>query len=266
MDVQKCLDLIIAVAREAGDHARRQVKNARVDLKSADQYVTQFDKQCQDLIITQKNRYFPDHGVIAEEGQSGELLKIHPVSGDDIWWVIDPIDGTRNYAHGAPQYAVSIGIFQGGRPIAGAIYDPETDMMFSAARGQGALCDGRPMQVDEEALHTNSQVAVSGNVYEQLGVKMGILMDKYVTMNIGSAALHYAYVAKGIYAAALGWKIKLWDIAAGAAIVQEAGGRVITPEGQSRFPVDCRAYHGEQIPVLMTTETAASQLTAIING
>ncbi len=254
-------------ARQAGELALNNYQQfTEISLKSAEQYVTQYDKQCQNIIINTKNQYYPGHGVIGEEGNEGKLLKIPPTDDENLWWVIDPIDGTRNFAHGAPQFTVSIGVIKDGMPLAGVVYDPVLDTMYAAEAGSVATCNGEPIRVNDEALHTNSQIAISGNVYANLGANLGTIMQRYVTMNLGSAALHYAYVAKGIYAAALGWRIKLWDIAGGAMIVLAAGGVVNTPQGAARFPVDCHAYQGEKMPVIMSSPAAMHELSPLIMG
>lgn len=265
MILDEMLRLAEETAQRAGDHALAGQSKARAHLKSADQIVTQLDLECQNIIIGRIRERFPDHGFIAEEGPEGSLLHQSPTGPDDIWWVIDPIDGTRNYAHGLPLYAVSVAAMQNGRPVVGAIYDPNVQMMFSAQSGMPGRCNGKKIRCIDQTLDTNSQLAVSSNLYAQIPHCVFEIMEKYVYVNLGSAALHYGYVASGAFAGAISWNVKLWDIAAGAVICQEAGAVVSDLAGQSRFPVDCGAYRGDSVPVLIAAESIQVQLQEIIS-
>ena len=265
--------LVVAeqVARTAGDYARGEIGDAQAHLKSVGsqgqvEIVTQVDSQCQQLIVDGMAKRFGDHGFIGEEGSEGKIFKQNPgVAGEDgIWWIIDPIDGTRNFAHGLPHYVVSLAAMQGGRPIVGVIYEPNTNMLFSAAMGRDATYNGKVIKCLEETLHADSQIAISGNACDYIPDSIGVLMHNYVCMNLGSAALHYGYVGLGAYSAALSWGVKLWDIAAGAVIAASAGGQVRDLEGNSRFPIDCESYQGQILPVVMASEPIQEQLQEII--
>lgn len=257
----------------AGDHAHEKIHSAIATLKTSSdaggsqpsEIVTQFDVECQDLIIGLIQKEFPDHGFIAEEGTPGTLLKIPPRRPDGLWWIIDPIDGTRNFAHGLPHYCVSIGAMQHGHPLLGVVYEPNTNTLFSAHIDGLATRNGRPIQAICETLHENSQVAVSGNIFQYLPDSAARLLDRVVYMNIGSAALHFSYVAQGAYSAALGLTAKLWDIAAGAAIAQAAGATTRTLNGTPLFPIDLMAYRGEKLPMILATDPIQKQIQHIIS-
>jgi len=153
-----------------------------------------------------------------------------------------------------------------GRPIVGVIYEPNTNMLFSAALGRPATCNGKIIRCLEEVLHADSQIAISSNAYDFMPSGVNVLMQNYVCMNLGSAALHYGYVALGAYAAAFSWNVKLWDIAAGAIIAESAGARVCDLTGKGRFPVDCESYEGQSLPVVIASEPIQKQLQEIIHN
>jgi len=263
------LDRMLAIAEEtaivAGDHACRQADAAKEAFKPKnDEIVTQIDLQCQEIVIENIRRRFPEHGFIGEEGPDNKNTNIPPAGTDDIWWVIDPIDGTRNYAHGLPNYAVSIAAMQNGFPIVGVVYDPNTKKLFSARKGLPAKCNGRTIKCLDEQLNANSQLAVSGNLRKELPCCIAEIMDSFVYINLGSAALHYCYVALGAFSAAISWNVKLWDIAAGACIAQSAGAVIKNLYGKDFFPIDCTAYHGRFIHVIIAAESIQNQLKSYI--
>jgi len=253
------------IARSAGQHARDKIADVTQEMKPGNQIVTSADKECQDMIVQQIKRYWPEHGLIAEEGPGGYLLKEHPTGRSDIWWVIDPIDGTCNYAHGLPIYVVSIGIIKDGMPIVGVIYDPNTDMLFSAQLGQSAQCNGRIIYCRNDLLDSNSQIAISGKIYTYSPAAIAELMTKHICINLGSAALHLAYVAAGAFAASFLWNVRLWDIAAGAVMAASAGGVITDFTSRDRFPVDCAAYNAEPIHTFVAAPSILNQLSPIIN-
>ncbi|MBN1764722.1 MAG: inositol monophosphatase [Sedimentisphaerales bacterium] len=272
--VDLMLETAIKAARAAGTHAYMQTGCGTISYKDPIQLVTPADKECQDIIVAHIKEKFPDHGIIAEEGPDGAMLKEIPKNKTDFWWVIDPIDGTRNYAHGGAQYVVSIGIIKNGTPILGVIYDPNTNYLYYGKSGKNAFIVGMPPDINKatkitclnETLNENSQLAFSGTVTRWLPKSFSILMNDFVCMNLGSAALHYAYVASGIYSAAYSCNIKLWDIAAGAAICLAAEGQVCDINGIPRFPFDLYNYTGQPLSVLMATENIIRQLVKIFEA
>ena len=247
------LDTAIEAAETAGAAARAYGGNLDIELKQADQVVTQADRYCQELIVEQIDRRFAGHGIVAEESENGgELLTRPPTGPDDIWWIIDPIDGTRNYAAGAGHYAVSIGVWQNGKPRCGVIYEPTTDTLYTAGDGK-ALRNSMPIRCDNTAPGRNSIIAVPGQAQpgQCLIDVIGQFMLQFACVNMGSAALHYAGVAGGMYAGTCSWKVKLWDIAAGAALVDAAGGKVTGINGDDLLPIDLHNYTGQAVPVIM---------------
>lgn len=238
------------VACQAGDYARQSQSQASAEFKPDDQIVTQVDRQCQEMIIAALSSAFPEHGYIAEEGVNGELFKQPPQSGCDIWWVIDPIDGTRNYAHGASQYAVSIGALKGNQPIIGAVYDPITRQLYSAGRGTGATCNDRPIRCANRPLTRNTQFGIASSFPTKFNQAMLKLHHEQTCMNLGSAALHFAYVAAGHFDGAFAWEVRLWDVAAGIVLTEAAGGTASDLNGRA-LQLDCQSYDGGPIEILL---------------
>lgn len=265
MNYRQMLKIAEEAAREAGKYALKMAGNTQSEYKSPDQIVTQADRDCQALIIEKIITHWPTHGFIGEEGKNGELFKQPPQPGQDIWWVIDPIDGTRNYANGALNYAVSIAMMEQGQPVVGVIYDPSTDQLFSASKDGPVTRNGQAIQCQKNAIDSNSQVAISGNYNRPVPPFVVHFLEQYVCMNLGSAALHYAWVAAGAYAAAFSMKVKLWDIAAGALLCEKAGARVTNFQDQPVFPLDCHSYLGQPIPVLIAANSAHQELMKFIH-
>jgi myo-inositol-1(or 4)-monophosphatase len=231
------LDFTIDLARRAGMLLLSRLEGQRdMVLKSRFELVTDADHASEELIIKAIAEQFPDHAIVAEEsgGAQGE-------SG--YTWVIDPLDGTNNYAHGFPAFCVSLGLMKDGQLHLGVIYDPTRDELFSAERGQGARCNGRRLHVSETSTLAASLISTGFpyNFYELdqdnnarefntlLGRVQGIRRP-------GSAALDLAYVAMGRLDAHWELQLKPWDSAAGALLVTEAGGRISDWRGDAWNP------------------------------
>jgi myo-inositol-1(or 4)-monophosphatase len=222
------LQLAEQMARAAGQIQRERYETAldiRTKTASID-LVTEVDRACEAIIVETLRVQRPDDAVLAEEG-----------SGDDrpgaTWrWVIDPLDGTMNYAHGYPRFCVSIGVQRDGEPALGVVYDPLLDELFSARRGEGAQLNGRPLRVSEEddlgraLLATGFAYDVHRSADDNLNHFARFVKTVRGLRRDGSAALNLCYVAAGRFDGY--WELKLhpWDVAAGNLIVEEAGGRV----------------------------------------
>lgn len=251
-------------ARAAGQHAFHHQAAARAQLKFADELVTDVDRQCQQIIIDHIRRRFPDHGFLAEEASDAPLLKIPPTGEDNIWWVIDPIDGTRNFSRGGEHYAVSVAALHNGNSIIGAIYVPASETMFSASWNGPTMRNGVEIHCRDEHLHRNSIIAIPGHAAGKVHPALITFMENYACVALGSAALHYVYVATGTYVGACSWLVKLWDIAAGAVICQSAGVHVTDITGKPLFPVDCEAYNGGPVPIIVAPPIALKEIADII--
>jgi myo-inositol-1(or 4)-monophosphatase len=215
------------IARAAGALQRsRYETDLQVRAKSAAiDLVTEVDHACEALCIERIRAARPGDAVLAEEG-----------GGDDrpeaAWrWIIDPLDGTMNFAHGYPRFCVSIGVQRAGRSEVGVVYDPLLDELYAATRGEGASCNGRPIHVSE-VRELGSALLATGFAYDvhqseddNLDHFAAFVKRARGLRRDGSAALDLCYVAAGRFDGF--WELKLhpWDVAAGNLIVEEAGGR-----------------------------------------
>ena len=218
------------IARAAGailmDFYRRRV---RVEYKGDVDIVTEADRTSEAYIVGEIKKKFPDHGVLAEEG-SGYAGR----SG--YQWFIDPLDGTTNFAHSFPVFAVSMGLALDGDMVLGVVYDPTRDEMFAAEKGQGATLNGQPMHVSQIARLSEALVA-TGFPSQRRHANPNIHFYHQFNMNShgvrrpGSAATDLAYVAAGRLDAFWEFNLHPWDVAAGKLLVVEAGGKVTDSTG-----------------------------------
>ncbi len=250
-DLQHIMACAKAWAREAGELARtRQASDFSAATKSDQSLVTEVDIQIQQLIVNHVAHEFPEHGILAEE----DALISSAATGRgkaDYYWVIDPLDGTRNYVHGLPFFCVSIALLERGVPVVGVIHDPNCDRTYTAIKGRGAFAGERPMRVSAAGwsdgpllgIPTPRRTPLPAVIYQEWA-------SRGVLRHIGSTCLNLALTACGALDACFAQEVKLWDIAAGALLVTEAGGRVTSPPGHSVFPIDPEGYEGENIAIL----------------
>lgn len=229
------LNFAIQTARDAGRLlAERFGRSLRVTNKSELDLVTESDLASERLIIDRIKTYHPRHAILAEEsGASGPADH----DGQDEWrWIIDPLDGTTNYAHGYPCFCVSVGLEHKGRMEVGVVYDPMRDEMFTAERGQGASLNGRSIHVspvetlDRALLCTGFPYDVRERS-EFARHFANFIMNAQAVRRDGAAALDLAYVAAGRFDGFWEEGLKPWDVAAGSLLVEEAGGRVSKYDG-----------------------------------
>jgi myo-inositol-1(or 4)-monophosphatase len=223
------------LARGAGEILQAGYGNRlQIDYKGVIDLVTDVDHRSEDYLIKSIRQKFPSHRIVTEE--SGEI------SGDaDKAWFIDPLDGTVNYAHGVPLFAVSIGYADAGEMVLGAIYDPLRDEYYYAEKGGGAWLNGQPLRVSAET-ELNRSLLVTGFPYD-IRTNPENNLDHYVNLTLksqgvrrlGCAALDLAYIAAGHFDGF--WEVAIfpWDIAAGSLIVVEAGGKVTNVHGGPDF-------------------------------
>jgi myo-inositol-1(or 4)-monophosphatase len=209
-------------------------KDHQVDYKGLIDLVTEVDHQSEAFLIGEIQRLFPDHGILAEESGSLDGHAEH-------LWLIDPLDGTVNYAHGVPIFCVSIAYAHKGQVILGAVYDPMRDELFSAERGQGAWLNGRPLKVAQAAELVKS-LLVTGFPYDtwtskrnnfDYFAKLGKLTQG--VRRLGSAAIDLCYVAAGRLDGYWELSLKPWDMAAGGLIAEEAGAKVTSVSGRPDY-------------------------------
>ena len=228
----KLRELAESIAREAGQLLKSRVgKIKSIDYKSAFNLVTDVDKASEELIIRTVKATFPDDGFLGEE--SGEELS----RKSKRRWIIDPLDGTTNYTHSYPFFAVSIGVEEDGVMVLGVVYNPMSDEMFVAERGGGAVLNGEKLTVSKESSLDNSLLATGFPPDTLNNMHNNLESFKYLTSHChgvrrdGSAALDLCFVAAGRLDGFWERKLSPWDVAAGSLIVEEAGGRVTNLEG-----------------------------------
>ncbi len=220
------LNVAIIAAKEAGEYIKEQRDNlARVEIeeKGLNDFVSYVDLQSEKMIMLAIRKYYPDHNITAEEsGKHSTPSKFE--------WIIDPLDGTTNFLHQIPHFAISIAVKENGKLMHGVVYDPIKDEMFSASRGDGARLNNFKIRVSDQKALKNSVLA-TGFPYTNFdyidpymdSLKSFILKTAGIR-RAGSAALDLAYVACGRVDGYWEFNLKEWDIAAGALIVMEAGG------------------------------------------
>lgn len=201
------------------------------DKEGAGNLVTEADKESERRILDLIQKHYPHHAVLAEETGA------HKVQEADFLWVIDPLDGTTNYAHQYPVAAVSVGLVYRGQPVVGVIYNPMLKELFQGQRGKGATLNGQKIHVSTTKTIQKSLLA-SGFAYDRCETRDNNYAEFCHLTNLsqgvrraGSASLDMAYVAAGRFDGYWERGIKPWDIAAGTVIVEEAGGKVSAYDG-----------------------------------
>jgi myo-inositol-1(or 4)-monophosphatase len=219
------------IAREAGALLRGYFhQRVRVEYKGDVDLVTEADRASEALIVAAVTKLYPDHAIVAEEGGGRE-------GSSGYRWFIDPLDGTTNFAHGFPIFAVSMGLEKDGEMIAGVIYDPTRDELFEAEKGSGARLNGEPVRVStiarlEEALVCTGFPSRKRHVNPNIHFYHQMNMRTHGVRRPGAAAIDLAYVASGRMEAFWEFHLHPWDVAAGKLLVTEAGGCVTEISGQ----------------------------------
>ena len=221
------LNFAIQTARDAGAILIDRLGRAQISNKGDIDLVTEADLAAEKLIIERIQSYYPRHAILAEESGASE-----EIGGKSEWkWIIDPLDGTTNYAHGYPCFCVSIALERAGKIEIGVIYDPTRDEVFAAEKGQGATLNDRRMRVsDVEDL--NKAMLCTGfpyNVRERPNFARdfaNFTMEAQAVRRDGSAAIDLAYLACGRFDGFWEDGLNAWDVAAGVLLIAEAGGRV----------------------------------------
>lgn len=225
------LEQLIDWARHAGAILRAGLGQVhQIDHKGEIDLVTEMDRRSEDYLIGQVRAHFPEHAIVSEE--AGSLAGL-----ESSCWYIDPLDGTMNYAHGIPIFCVSIGYAEAGQMRLGVVYDPMQDECFAAERGRGAWLNGSPIQVSSQT-ELNQAFLVTGFPYDIRQTSFNnielfgrLLLRAQSVRRLGSAALDLGYIAAGRFDGYWEIRLKPWDLAAGALIVEEAGGLVTAFNG-----------------------------------
>lgn len=250
--VSPLLTVMVGAARKAGRSLARdfgEVENLQVSKKGPSDFVSAADRKAEDVLFTELSRVRPGYGFLMEERGA--------VEGSDKThrWIVDPLDGTLNFLHGMPHYAISIGLERDGEMVAGVVYDLSRAEIFSAERGRGAFLNDRRLRV---AARTKIEEAViaTGIPYHGKGghdvfvKELAAISDKVAGVRrFGSAALDMAWVAAGRFDAFWERGLQPWDIAAGIVLVREAGGFVRGLDGGDPIQGDLLAGNAALTPV-----------------
>ena len=225
------LKVAIEIAREAGAILREGFdRPKKITYKGEVDLVTESDRRSEELVVTRLNKHFPDHGIVAEEGA-------RTAARTKYCWHVDPLDGTTNFAHGYPCFAVSIGLVEEGEPIVGVVFNPVANELFTAVRGEGAYLNENRIHVSPVEKLAHSLVATGFPTHLR---KKSSNMEYYWQFTLrthgvrrdGSAALDLCSVACGRFDAYWEFGLSSWDTAAGVLLVKEAGGMVTDLAGQ----------------------------------
>jgi myo-inositol-1(or 4)-monophosphatase len=232
---QAVLNVAVSAAHTAGELMRRQfgqVSSVPVTLKARHDYVSEVDHACEAAIVREISRYYPDHAFLGEEGGArGE--------GDTVW-IIDPLDGTSNYLHAVPHFAVSIAMQVKGRTELGVVFDPMRDELFTAMRGRGAFLNKQRCRVSQRGELDNAVLATAfpfrqRDKMARYGRVFQAILEKTEDFRrLGTASLDLAYVACGRLDGYYELGLKSWDVAAGALLVRESGGVVLDFAGNDK--------------------------------
>jgi myo-inositol-1(or 4)-monophosphatase len=233
--VSDILNKAETIARQAGAILREGYGKAHhIQQKGVIDLVTEFDRRSEDLILSFLQREFPEHAILAEESGANQMIS-------EYQWVVDPLDGTTNFAHGIPFFSVTLALLRKNTPILGVAYDPLRDEMFSAEAGGGATLNHIPIHVTSEAdlgnavLTTGFPYDLRTNPRNNFAQFVQFQLRTRSVRHLACASLDCAYTAMGRLDGYWEFAVKPWDVGAGALIVREAGGRVTAIDGEADF-------------------------------
>ncbi len=237
INYQSLCEEVINVAKNAGNFIRTERQNfsqEKVETKSLNSLVSYVDKEAEKIIVEHLSELLPEAGFIAEEGTSDK-------TGETYNWVIDPLDGTTNFIHGIPCFAVSIALMENDEVVVGVVYEVNLNECFYAWNGSKAYLNGKEITVAQTDVLADTLMATGFPYYDYKRVKQSLSALEFFMKNtrgirrLGSAATDLAYVAAGRFDGFYEYSLNAWDVAAGALIVQQAGGRVSDFKGENNY-------------------------------
>jgi len=264
-DLEFVRDLARSAAALVAERAGRAERLTKTHATTTAEAVTEWDRAAQRHIVATLRERFPADGIIGEESDDGAGIT-HLAARGRRTWVIDPIDGTNNFVAGLGCWAVCIGLLEDGFPTLGVVHDVARGVSYAAARGQGAWANGQRVACAPGGLSDRSLMMMTCNLVRA----DGSLPPWYLRWSrqvwklrmLGSAALEAVQVGAGTAHGAITIHGKLWDLAAAAAIVIEAGGVVSDLAGRPVFPIDLAGYQGAKVPFLAAAPGAHAALLA----
>jgi len=262
------LDFTRSLARLAIPLAQRPVDRASMARKADSSTVTSTDREIQQALVQRIRESYPNHAIIAEEEQEEGSDNLAAPSRTEarFCWVLDPLDGTRNYAAGIPCYSISLAVLDRGNPVAAIIAEPNVNHLYAAAHPSGGTLNEAPLRARDPDPNYAALVGFTSNrdsksvaVFTQWIRARGIVLR-----NFGSTALQLALVASGALNASFSRKCKIWDIAAGALLVRQAGGVLSTADGQPLLPFDLSLDPDVNLPILAAAPQTHRRLLDMI--
>jgi len=261
------LNVAVMAARTAGNLLVRKLNNPqklKVEEKGRNDFVSDADRAAESAIIETIRKHYPDHAVLAEEsGADGD---------SDTVWIIDPLDGTTNFLHGFPVFAVSIGVQVKGRMEHAVVYDPLRQELFTASRGDGAQLDGRKIRISgrtklEQALIGTGfpYKLMDGEMTPYLRMLETVLRNTSGVRRPGAAAIDLCYVAAGRLDGFWETSLQPWDLAAGSLIIREAGGIVSGLDGSENYLETGHVLAGTPKIYAALARLCANDIRAMLN-
>lgn len=237
MDLKTLCDNALVIVKKTGSYIREEgsrFTSSHIESKGKNDFVTLVDKGAEERIVKGLKDLLPESGFIAEEGTNDE-------KGEVYNWIIDPIDGTTNFIHGSPPYAISVALMEHTELVIGIIYEVAADECFHSYKGGAAFLNDKKIEVSKAKKVADSLIA-TGFPYNSFGRMKPFMkslehffVNTHGVRRLGSAATDLAYVACGRYDGFYEYNLKPWDIAAGAFLVQQAGGKVGDFHGTNDF-------------------------------
>jgi myo-inositol-1(or 4)-monophosphatase len=261
------LNTAVKAARRAGNvinRASRDLDAIAVRTKSANDFVSEVDHEAEHAIVETLRGAYPSHAILAEEGGAS--------GSSDFVWIIDPLDGTTNFLHGFPQYAVSIALTHKGVLQQAVVYDPTRNDLFTATRGSGAFLNNQRIRVSKRTRLAESLVGTGfpfrqfANVDAYLAIFRDLMQKTAGVRRPGAASLDLAYVAAGRLDAFWEFGLSPWDMAAGALLILEAGGLVGDTEGNDRYMETGNLAAGNPKVFSQLLQAIEPHLTASLRG
>ena len=264
-DLQYAIDLARGAGNVILEHYGKVQRLTKTHAAASEEAVTEADRESQRFIVTGLRRRYPHDGVVGEESETGSSITFECSDPMGRVWVIDPIDGTNNFIAGLGAFAVCIGLLERGSPVLGVVYDVTRDFMYTAAAGEGAWLGSRRLQAPQTPMSASSMLMLTSNLLDAENrcpawVGRWVSQTNWKMRMLGSAALEAVHVAAGVAHGAITVNGKLWDAAAPAAIVLEAGGVLTDLKGKAVFPFDLKNYWGKKVPFLAAGPAAHAQL------
>ncbi len=249
------LSLAVEVARRAGEISLAKIQHATPSQKFDKSIVTTTDHEIQSMIVIAIHDAYPDHATCGEESASTPNARVAPERAR-YCWVFDPLDGTRNYVAKLPCFSTAIAVLDRGQPVVAVVYEHNTRQLFSAVLGGGATLHGRPIRVNELDSNSEHMLGITSSKDDMANrvAKAWHAAPGYICRNLGSTAFEMGLIACGAMSGMLGRRVKIWDIAAGALLIREAGGCVTDPLGAPLLPFRMDADPQQNIPFLAASE------------